>query len=87
MKTFFKIKVYILTDSNGEWWEDLGKDGSLRGFVPGTSNFNYAKKFKTAESALVCAKNKQFKKFKVVRLDPPVKPSITWDETIIHEIA
>jgi hypothetical protein len=85
MKPHFEIKVYITTDSNGEWWENVGKDGSLRRFEPGTSNFNYAKEFPTLEKAKKYAENAKIKRFKIEFLTPPVKPSITWGQEVVFE--
>lgn len=85
LKTFYAIKVYILTDSRGEWWETYKKDGSLRRFKPGEAEFNPDKEFKRESKAIRFAdKELAGRRFQVVRYDPPIRPSITWRETVVH---
>lgn len=85
MKPFIKCRVYILTDSNGQWWEDIGQDGNTRLFKPGTSEFNDPKHFKNAKQAADFAKKLGYTYYQVLRLSPPVKPSSTWSEEVLEE--
>lgn len=85
MKPFIKCRVYILTDSNGQWWEDIGQDGTTRRFKPGTSEFNDPKHFKNAKQAVEFAKKLGYTYYSVARLSPPVKPSFTWSEEVLEE--
>jgi hypothetical protein len=84
MKPFFAISVYILTDSQGEWWETYKADGSLSRFAPGRANFNKDKTFTKEAVAIRFAKTLN-RRLKVKRFDPPIRPSRTWQETIVHE--
>lgn len=86
MKTYWFINVYILTDSNGEWWESLKVDGSTRRFEPGSSEYMRDKEFKSADKALKHGNSLEIKRFQVIRNDPPIKPSITWGRTIEHDV-
>ena len=86
LKPFHNIRVYILTDSNGEWWEYLKTDGSTSRFVAGTAEFKKDKEFNDPDKALKHAQRYGIKRFQVIRHDPPVRPSITWEQTVIHDI-
>ena len=85
MKEHFIIYVYILTDSNGEWWESLKKDGTTRRFAPGTAEFLRDHEFKTAELARQHGEKRGYERFRVVKLTPPVAPSITWGQEVVHD--
>lgn len=85
MKSYYQIKAYITTDSAGEWWENVGKDGTLRRFKPGTSVFNDPKEFSMLEKAKKYAKKLNIKRFKIEFMTPPVKPSIVWGQEVVFE--
>ena len=86
MRTYYFISVYILTDSQGELWEWLNTDDDTRRFKPGTAELFKTKEFKTADLAKKHAEKLDLKRFKVIKSDPPVKPSITWGQTVIYDI-
>lgn len=94
MKTHYVIRVYILTDKQGEWWETLKRDGSLRRFEPGTSNFNKDREFKDEGKAITFCQSlhvNETDRFEVVRLDPPTgtyetgKRNRTWGQAVVYE--
>lgn len=85
MREHFEVSVYILTDSMGEWWENLGRDGTTRRFITGTARLNDAKEFPTLLKALTASK--QFNRFKVHKLIPPVKPAIEWGQQCVFDSA
>lgn len=85
MKECHIIRVYILTDKQGEWWETLKTDGTLRRFIPGTGEYAKDKEFKDPDKARKHAESLEIKRFKVVKLTPPVRPSRTWGEEIVYE--
>lgn len=72
----FIVRVFILTDKLGEWWEQVKTNGS-------TAMHGDDKYFKHQKDAERCARH--FTRAKVVRLDPPQRPSRTWRETVVHE--
>lgn len=84
MKTHFVIRVYILTDSWGEWWEWLKYDNSTSRFEPGTAEFKRDKEFRTQEHAVKHGLAQGIKVFEVLKLDPPVPPSIEWGMEVVH---
>lgn len=85
MKTHYIVRIYILTDRLGEWWETLKTDGSLDRFQPGTANWKKDKEFGSVEKAKRAGETKKVGRFKVVKLEPPVKPSIEWIETVVYQ--
>lgn len=85
MKPMINCRVYILTDSRGEWWEYMGANGAASRFKPGTSELNDPKCFKDAKKAIAFVTASGYKYYKVVKLSPPVKPSRTWNEEILVE--
>jgi hypothetical protein len=85
MKSQIIVNVYILTDSQGEWWETLKTDGSTRRFRSGTAELLTDKTFPTPEKAMKYA-SERFQRFTVTRIDPPVAPSRVWEETVIHSV-
>lgn len=84
-KTFFVINVYITEDRYGEWWEWLKKDGSLRRFKPGTSEFNPDMEFKTGEAAKDHAIKKGIARFKILKNEPPIAPKTTWPQSVFYD--
>ena len=78
----FIIKVFILEDGMGEWWETLKKDGSTNRFIPGTATFARDKEFKSATLAINHAKQIP-NKCKVIEMTPPIPPSRTWNEKLV----
>lgn len=86
LKTYYILKVYILTDKSGEWWESLNTDNNTRMFKSGTATFTKTKQFKSPDAAKKCGETLKLKRFKVVRLDPPPENSRTWQETLIYDV-
>jgi hypothetical protein len=84
MKKHFQLQIYILTDSNGEWWETFNTFGNTRRFKPGTSIYETPKRFKTVESA-----TKQGvaygRSFRILELTEPPKGKREWGQTIVFE--
>lgn len=80
MRVHFVIRVYILTDPLGEWWEVVKKDGSTRmgALLPD-------REFGSAEAAVKYA-DRHFKRFNVIKLTPPIRPERTWDEQIVVSV-
>lgn len=80
---YYEIRVFILEDSNGEWWETVGQDGTTRRFRPGTATLNRAKSFPSvAKAEKFALAHYAGRKIKVIHLSPPILPSHTWVETI-----
>lgn len=78
LSPFFKVKKYILTDSNGEWWMSINKSGELDYYC------RQDKEFKTLELAKTCGRSLKGR-FRVEYLTPPVENSITWGHTIVFD--
>jgi hypothetical protein len=82
----FYVKVLILTDSRGEWWETYKANGNLNRFEPGTAQYAHDKSFKSDAKAIAFARGLN-RRCEVYRLDPPVRPSITYTQTTIATFA
>jgi hypothetical protein len=80
------VKVLILTDSRGEWWETCKANGGLARFEPGTAQYAKDKAFNSESKAIQFAKQLG-RRCAVYRLDPPIRPSITYTETTVAAFA
>lgn len=86
MKTVYVISVYILTDSQGEWWERLKRDGSTSMWESGKAIPKRDREFTSAAAAKTFARNAiGNRRYKVIELVPPVPPSREWVQTIVYE--
>lgn len=85
MKPFFSINCYILTDSRGEQWEDIGTDGTTRRFVPGTARFNRTKEFSTLKAAKAYGQKLGLKRWRILHLTPPSGVSRVWEQETVFE--
>lgn len=81
----YKINVYILTDSQGEWWEDITSEGIAARFIRGSYQLSRTKEFKTLEKAKKFAEKTQYKRFRIFKMTPPVAPSRTWGQEIVYQ--
>ncbi len=84
LKSEIILKVYC--DICGGVWDFLKVDGSFSTFQPGTAEYLDYKTFKTPETALKFG-NANYKRFQVIRNDPPVPPNIEWPQTILHDVS
>ena len=84
MKPFIVISVYILTDRQGEWWETLKTDGSLDRFQNGLATYKKDKTFPSLDKAIQHGLGLN-RRFRVVRFTPPILPSRTWGQEVLHE--
>lgn len=81
MKEYFIINAYVLTDRLGEWWETVRSDGRLGNLLLTSA---YDKEFKTMAEAIKYT-NTMTTQCVVLKLTPPVAPSITWGRVAVYD--